>query len=331
MKKALVFVLMVMLFIPVAAVYADDAIGVTIDGEVVAFGAQAPVIVDGRTLVPVRGVFEQLGFVVDWDGDLRQASLTSDDYIVLITIDSTTFTTNGANHTLDVPAQIIGGSTMLPIRAVLESVGYYLDWDANTRTVLIMSEQSQDAATAQDAPATDSPGYVTMGGVQFFDGITHFNLMAVLEYWIDEFGFDEALEFLDEFLTQGLYGLRYFPNLTSLSLAGVGRSMDITPLSALTGLTYLYMEFNDHHITDITPLASLTNLTRLNLSGNDISDITPLAGLVNLTRLHLSMTLIEDISPLAGLVNLEFLSLLQVDGITDWSPVDHVENVSGRP
>ena len=58
-------------------------------------------------------------------------------YVSVITIDSASFTANGASHTLDVPAQIIGGSTMLPIRAVLESVGYNLSWDESTRTVTI--------------------------------------------------------------------------------------------------------------------------------------------------------------------------------------------------
>ncbi|MDR2182676.1 MAG: copper amine oxidase N-terminal domain-containing protein, partial [Clostridiales bacterium] len=60
-----------------AAVYANDGntISVAIEGVAVDFDGQGPVIVDDRTLVPVRGVFEQLGFEVDWDGDARQAIL----------------------------------------------------------------------------------------------------------------------------------------------------------------------------------------------------------------------------------------------------------------
>ena len=118
-------------------VYANEDIKVTIDGEQVIFSGQLPVIVDGRTLVPVRGVFEQLGFEVSWNDSMRQATLTRGSEVVVITIGSAIFTANGANHTLDVPAQIIGGSTMLPLRGVLESVGYFLDWDAGTRTVLV--------------------------------------------------------------------------------------------------------------------------------------------------------------------------------------------------
>ena len=98
----------------------------------------------------MRGVFEQLGFIVSWNGDLRQATLTNDNFSVILTIGSDIFTTNGINHTLDVPAQIVSGSTMLPIRAVLESVGYYLDWDSATRTVLITTAPP----VADDWPAT---------------------------------------------------------------------------------------------------------------------------------------------------------------------------------
>jgi hypothetical protein len=61
MKK--IFFLLVLFFIFVSAVtiYADE-IRVTIDGREVNFEGQNPVIVDGRTLIPVRGVFEELGF-----------------------------------------------------------------------------------------------------------------------------------------------------------------------------------------------------------------------------------------------------------------------------
>ena len=48
-------------------VYANDYIRVTIDDKEVVFSDKRPVIIDGRTLVPVRGVFDGLGFEVEWD------------------------------------------------------------------------------------------------------------------------------------------------------------------------------------------------------------------------------------------------------------------------
>jgi hypothetical protein len=111
--------------------------GVTVNGQRVNFAGQPPAIVDGRTLVPVRGVFEELGFTVSWNQQARQATLTRASDTIVITIDSATFTTNGTRHTLDVPAQVIGGRTMLPIRAVLQSVGYNVRWDGGANTVVI--------------------------------------------------------------------------------------------------------------------------------------------------------------------------------------------------
>jgi internalin A len=64
--------------------------------------------------------------------------------------------------------------------------------------------------------------------------------------------------------------------------------------------------------------------------GNTISNITPLAVLTNLETLTIRTTDITDISSLSGLTNLVSLDL-SGNEITDWSPVDHVESVQGRP
>jgi len=142
-KKVLSFALaliMMLGIVPAVLVYADNAINVTIDGVVVVFSDQHPVNIDGRILVPVRGVFEAMGFEVEWDEDTNTAIITNANYEMRITINNNVFTTNGINHTLDVPAQIIGGRTMVPIRLPLESVGYALNWDGVTNTVLISTD-----------------------------------------------------------------------------------------------------------------------------------------------------------------------------------------------
>jgi hypothetical protein len=136
MRILKLFLPAIFIIFSITAVAADE-ISVTIEGEPVAFADQTPIVVDGRTLVPVRGVFEHLGFSVDWDAEARAAILSDDFFEIIIPLDSDTFTTNGARHTLEVPAQSIGGRTMLPIRAVLETVGFFVDWDGDTRTVLI--------------------------------------------------------------------------------------------------------------------------------------------------------------------------------------------------
>ena len=130
---------LIFIFIFSVNVFADE-IGVAIDGAKINFSDAHPVVSGGRTLVPVRGVFEELGFSVEWNDEEKSATLSRASTEVVITLDSDVFTVNGESRALEVPAQIIGGRTMLPIRAVLESVGYDIDWNAETRTINIVAK-----------------------------------------------------------------------------------------------------------------------------------------------------------------------------------------------
>ena len=138
---------------------ANQGITVTIDGVPVTFTGTQPQIVDGRTLVPARGVFEHLGFDVEWNGALQRVTMTRPGQQVILTIGQASFTlvtSIASSHQLDVPAQIINGSTMLPLRAVIEAVGYTLDWDGPTQTVIIVTDDMWNF-TSDDEPAATKP------------------------------------------------------------------------------------------------------------------------------------------------------------------------------
>lgn len=94
------------------------------------------VIVESRTLVPVRGVFEELGYNVEWDAETKTATLSGAKNVV-IQSGSTSFTVDGNEITPEVPQQIIDGRFMLPLRAIGEAIGAEVDWDAETKTVII--------------------------------------------------------------------------------------------------------------------------------------------------------------------------------------------------
>ena len=146
--------------IPAGIVSANnDEISVTVNGERVDFIDQGPAIIEGRTLVPVRGVFEALGFAVGWESATSTAVITNDNYELRITIGSNVFTTNGAPHTLDVPAQNIGGSTMVPIRLPLESVGVDVDWNAATQTVILIQAVAVAERTFTERQLLPGEGY----------------------------------------------------------------------------------------------------------------------------------------------------------------------------
>jgi hypothetical protein len=95
------------------------------------------VIVDSRTLVPVRGVFEELGYTVSYDADTKTATLTKGGSVVAMTMGDAYFTVNGEQITPEVPQQIINSRFMLPLRAVSEAVGANVEWDSETKTAVI--------------------------------------------------------------------------------------------------------------------------------------------------------------------------------------------------
>lgn len=94
-----------------------------------------PTVVDGRTLVPVRAIFEAIGATVEWNNDTRTATGIRDDVTVVIQIDNAIAYVNGEARTLDVPAQIINGRTMVPARFISEAMGCDVTWYQQTQTV----------------------------------------------------------------------------------------------------------------------------------------------------------------------------------------------------
>jgi len=180
MKKAtsiFVVLIMVLALLP-ATVFARDTISVTANGQAVVFADQGPVIVDGRTLVPVAGVFQALGFGTQWNAETRQVTITRGVDTIVVTVGSNVFTTNYVPHSLDVPAQIINGRTMLPIASVLRSVGYEVNWDGATSTVVIVSEVTYiPTIPVPDVVVAPTPLPLTeqtLVGLWDYAGITYF-------------------------------------------------------------------------------------------------------------------------------------------------------------
>lgn len=114
---------------------------VTLNGEKVdcASYGQDATIVEGRTMVPLRAIFEALGADVVWDKNTRTVLSARNGTLVELGIGSNILVKNGQDIEIDVPAQIMNGRTMVPARAVAESFGVAVEWDKGTRTVLLTS------------------------------------------------------------------------------------------------------------------------------------------------------------------------------------------------
>lgn len=118
------------------ATAAPATISVKINGKAQAYD-QPPMIVKGRTLVPLRGIFESLGATVKWDGNTQTITATKGSTSVTIKVGAAKATINGKSVALEAPATIVKGRTLVPARFVSEALGANVEWDAKSRTVLI--------------------------------------------------------------------------------------------------------------------------------------------------------------------------------------------------
>ena len=106
-----------------------EAIEVTVNGQSVKNEA---IIVNDRTLVPVRDVFSDMGFTVEWDEITSTAVLTDSINEIVIPSNAASFTANGKEILPDVSQQIINNELYLPLRAVSEAVGANVSWRSGT-------------------------------------------------------------------------------------------------------------------------------------------------------------------------------------------------------
>ena len=115
-------------------------INVIVNGSPVTFAGMGPLQVQGRTLVPVRGVLEKLGAEVAWVPSTRSVIASTPSMDIQLHLGDNQATVNGKSVALDVPAQEINGHTMVPLRFLGEALGGTVKWDDVTRTVTIVTD-----------------------------------------------------------------------------------------------------------------------------------------------------------------------------------------------
>ena len=150
--SAFLIALCMVIALSAPAVAATDDIGITIDGSSVGFTSDSgsPFIdSNDRTLVPLRVTMETYGCEVCWDNENRSAVVYKDGVTVVCPIGSSSIAVNGKSVAIDTAAVIVDSRTYLPIRCVLEAVGANVNWDANTRTVVVKSGEA-DVLLHQD-------------------------------------------------------------------------------------------------------------------------------------------------------------------------------------
>lgn len=151
---------LLIMFCFVLAVPVIAAPTVILDREQLTFTDTQPIIEDGRTLVPLRSIFEAMGAKVSWNQDTQTATAIKGNTTVVLKIGSTEPTINGQVKKLDVPAKIIDGHTLAPLRFVGEAFGGSVGWDQGSQTITILSKP---------ASGTPPPSIASEVKVHFID------------------------------------------------------------------------------------------------------------------------------------------------------------------
>ena len=138
MKKFITILLCALCFMMTVPVSAENTPPITVemDRNPVSFDVP-PQIINDRTMVPMRAVFEMFGMAVEWNGELRTITATQEDKVIRMQIDSHVLIISSEARYLDVPPTIVESRTLVPVRAISEALDCKVEWDGETRKVVI--------------------------------------------------------------------------------------------------------------------------------------------------------------------------------------------------
>ena len=129
-----------------------------------------PQLINNRTMVPLRAIFEAMGATVSWDGDTQTVTATKGSRTVVSTVGDTAMYVNGTKTEMDVAPMIVDNRTLVPARFVAEAFDCTVEWIENTKSVSITTNKDgkdgKDEKEAECYPDTEVPTYTAVTGVK---------------------------------------------------------------------------------------------------------------------------------------------------------------------
>lgn len=104
-----------------------------------------PFIDNGRTMVPIRFISENLGAKVDWNQEQKKATITGEGIVIELVLGENQITVNGEKKDLDAPATLSGGRTFVPLRVISEALGKSIHWDE--KGLIVISDAENEFIT----------------------------------------------------------------------------------------------------------------------------------------------------------------------------------------
>lgn len=186
MKRIIAGILSGILILGGISAFAEENVNVKLNDELLVFDTQ-PQIINDRTLVPMRKIFEEIGAQVQWDDGTVNASYN--DTEITLTVGDKTAVIKKAddiqNITLDTEPMLINDRTLVPLRFVGESLGLNVAWDENEQTVYLCKYEKPAAIMDVDgygrmvielypeyAPKTVA-NFIKLAKSGFYNGLTY--------------------------------------------------------------------------------------------------------------------------------------------------------------
>ena len=141
-----------------------EPIKLVVDGKDITHLTE-PIIENGRTLVPIRFVTEEIGGEVSWDNVTRTVKAWKGDRSLRMIIDSRVVELGNGNDAVvsDVAPRIINSRTFVPLRLISNGLGIGVSWDNTTRTVTVDSSRAAAVEPFYNVNITSHEGgsYIT--------------------------------------------------------------------------------------------------------------------------------------------------------------------------
>ncbi|MBQ4346883.1 MAG: AMIN domain-containing protein, partial [Firmicutes bacterium] len=146
--------------------YSAEPVSIKINGAELYGLDMPPIILNDRTLIPARAVFEQVGAQVVWNGETREVYIAKESEVVVLKIDSTTGLKNGVEFSMDVAPKIINDRTLIPVRFASEAMGLTVDWNPESRVVSIEEPKPVETEPVSDPTLTgDTEAGINITGI----------------------------------------------------------------------------------------------------------------------------------------------------------------------
>ncbi|GAA3409984.1 C40 family peptidase [Paenibacillus hodogayensis] len=140
---------------------ADSGVKIQINDKLVEFPEAGPFIDgDGQTLVPMRPVFEALGYTLDWrtdNGQLKVAVQDDKKRTMEVKAGAAELMLDGKPVKLEAEAvQNRQGTAYVPLRILSETLGYIVQWDKDNRIAIIGQDGRYHAPAWYKTAAADN-------------------------------------------------------------------------------------------------------------------------------------------------------------------------------